>query len=73
MFVFFGKRNGIDFHLNISKNHPALTNIRSHLDKKESERFYLITGFAEPTKLVNNHYSGYVDRNDKITFTQFNT
>ena len=60
--VFLGKRNGIDFYLYISESHPALVNIGSHFDKTENERFYLISGFVEPTKLNKyGHYESYVD------------
>ena len=69
---FLGKRNGVDFHLYISENHPALTNIGSHLKKTENKRFYLITGFAEPKLSKRGHYKSYVEKNDKITITPFN-
>jgi len=67
-----GKRKGIDFLLLISENHLALTNLGSHLYKTKNEKFYLITGFTEPTKLNKyGHYESFVEKNDKITFTPF--
>lgn len=70
---FLGKRNGVDFCLYIHENHPTLTNIGSHFDKTESEKFYLISGFTEPTVINEyNHYEWFCHLSDKISLTPAN-
>ncbi|CAJ0837633.1 2877_t:CDS:2 [Entrophospora sp. SA101] len=72
---FLGKRNGKDLHLYIAINHPVLTNIGNHLDKTKKERFYLITGLAEPTKFNNkyNYFEKFIDTTEKIILVPANS